>query len=288
MLDLEYQLNKICERNRDGAHGTQKQRRKGLRHIARELHELGFKNMQSISLRKKHIDALVAYWEKSGITVATVKNRMSFLRWWAQKIGKTGVVPALNEPLGIPRRKYVCEADKSIEVSDQQLLKIDDPFVQASVVLQKEFGLRRKEAIKIIPSIADDCDRLVLSPSWTKGGKQRTIPITTIRQRAALDVAKAVAKGGSLIPPNIRYAQQVNRYEYRCRKAGIRRAHGLRHAFAQKEFEVRAGFPSPHKGGPGRRDLTANQKLIDAKVRKEISEEMGHHRPQITSTYFGR
>ena len=55
-----------------------------------------------------------------------------------------------------------------------------------SLELQQAFGLRREEAIKMSPTIADQGDRLVLKASWTKGGKAREIPIRTPEQRAAL------------------------------------------------------------------------------------------------------
>jgi len=47
--------------------------------------------------------------------------------------------------------------------------------------------------IKFIPSYADQGDRLTLKPSWTKGGKARTIPIRTPEQREVLDRAHKLA-----------------------------------------------------------------------------------------------
>ncbi len=55
--------------------------------------------------------------------------------------------------------------------------------LSASVQLQRHFGLRREEAMKIQPSAADQGDCLYLKTSWTKGGRPRTIPITTTIQR---------------------------------------------------------------------------------------------------------
>jgi hypothetical protein len=40
----------------------------------------------------------------------------------------------------------------------------------------------------------------VLKGSWTKGGRPRTVPITTPEQRAVLDAAHRLAGSGSLIP----------------------------------------------------------------------------------------
>lgn len=48
-----------------------------------------------------------------------------------------------------------------------------------SLELQQAFGLRREEAMKIRPCIADRDDRLFLQASWTKGGRERIVPIRT-------------------------------------------------------------------------------------------------------------
>ncbi len=79
--------------------------------------------------------------------------------------------------------------------------QIPDRFIHMSLGLQALFGLRREESIKIIPAWADRGDRLVLKDSWTKGGREREIPIRTPEQRRLLDEAKALAKGKSLVAP---------------------------------------------------------------------------------------
>jgi hypothetical protein len=69
------------------------------------------------------------------------------------------------------------------------LTKVRDEHVRMSLELQQAFGLRREEAIKFIPSYADQGGHLVLKPSWTKGGKARVIPIRTEERREVLDRA---------------------------------------------------------------------------------------------------
>jgi len=59
------------------------------------------------------------------------------------------------------------------------LAQITDPYVRISLMLQQEFGLRREEAIKFQPAYADKRDHIQLKGSWTKGGRERTIPILT-------------------------------------------------------------------------------------------------------------
>ena len=77
MKDLNYQLSKLCRDNRDGGFSTQATRSRLLDLIANQLQELGYRRMQSTSLKPKHIDALLAHWREQGISVGTLKNRCS-------------------------------------------------------------------------------------------------------------------------------------------------------------------------------------------------------------------
>lgn len=157
-----------------------------------------------------------------------------------------------------------------------------------SLELQREFGLRREEAIKFSPSHADRGDRIVLKDSWTKGGRPREIPIRTAAQRAVLDRARQLAGRGSLIPAERRYIQQLRLYERHTGAAGLSRLHGLRHEYAQRRYQELTGWPAPAAGGPTARELTPEQKDRDQKVRRLISRELGHEREQITAIYLGR
>ena len=87
MRDLNYELKQLCQRNRDGSYATQNARERILTLIANQLHEMGFRHMRADSLKPKHVEALVARWKAEGISVGTFKNRMTVLRWWAEKIG---------------------------------------------------------------------------------------------------------------------------------------------------------------------------------------------------------
>ena len=65
--------------------------------------------------------------------------------------------------------------------------------------------------------------------SWTKGGKERDIPIRTEAQRELLQDAKMLAGAGSLIPAEMSYKDPLNRFKAQTARAGIDRVHGLRH-----------------------------------------------------------
>ena len=150
------------------------------------------------------------------------------------------------------------------------------------------FGLRREESIKIRPQWADRGDKLVLMDSWTKGGREREIPIGTQEQRALLEIAKSFVGGGSLIPKEMSYVGQLNRFKGQCAQAGIRHVHGHRHCYAQMRYQQLTGWACPTKGGPRSRQLTPEQKIVDGDARLTITEELGHGRTQITAAYLGR
>ncbi len=126
MKDLNYQLMKLCRDNRDGSFSTQATRRRMLDLIANQLHKLGYRRMQAKSLKPKHIDALVSLWKERGISVGTFKNRLSALRWWANKVGKSDIIAKDNNAYDIGNRSYVGEESKAKILDEKQLEKVSD------------------------------------------------------------------------------------------------------------------------------------------------------------------
>ena len=288
MKDLNYQLMKLCRENRDGSYSTQATRRKILDLIANQLHELGYRRMQAKSLKPKHIDALVSLWKERGISVGTFKNRLSALRWWANKVGKSDIIAKDNNAYDIGNRSYVGEESKAKILDEKQLEKVSDAYVRLSLRLQSAFGLRREEAIKFSPNYAVKDDHIKLKASWTKGGRARTVPITNKEQRQLLEDVKALARGGALIPPHLNYVKQLHRYERQTRNAGLSRLHGLRHEYAQRRYLELTGRVCPAAGGLSSKELNPAQRALDHRARITISSELGHAREAISAVYLGR
>ena len=216
----------------------------------------------------------------------TLQNRMAHLRWWANAVGKRGMVPS-NRRLGIERRDRAANQNRSRSLEAEKLALVRDPYVAMSLRLQREFGLRREEAIKFTPKYAMRGDRIVLKASWTKGGRPREIAVRKASQREALRDAARLAKGGALIAPGRNYRQQRNAYVNACRAAGLDAMHGLRHAWAQERYQELTGMRCPALGGPARRDLAGDAARRDAEARRLIAEELGHGRISITYVYCG-
>ena len=288
MKDLNYQLGKLCRDNRDGSFSTQATRSRILDLIANQLQELGYRRMQPRSLKPKHVDALVAHWQDQNISVGTLKNRLSALRWWAKKFNKPSIIAKDNSVYGIGKREYVAKESKAQVLDKDKLVQIEDAHVQMSVRLQAAFGLRREEAIKFQPLYAMQVDHIALKSSWTKGGRARTVPITNDEQCRLLEDAKALAKGGALIPPHLNYAKQLHRYEKQTQQAGLSKLHGLRHGYAQRRYHELTGHVCPAEGGPTSKGLTPEQRAVDQQARVTISNELGHARADISAVYLGR
>lgn len=196
------------------------------------------------------------------------------------------LLPSDNTQLGVAERRYVTNVSKARELGSGLDL-VTDAHVRMSLQLQAAFGLRREEAIKFQPSYGDRGDHIALKGSWTKGGRERTVPITTTEQRDVLQAAHRLAGTGSLIPAHKTFIQQRHVYDGQCKAAGLSNMHGLRHRYAQMRYETLTGWKSSAAGGPGTAQLDLSRRLADQHVRQQISRELGHERVKVTAVYLG-
>ena len=288
MRDLAFSFKQLTARNRDGSFATQGNRQRMLSQFADQLFERGFKSLQAEDLKGRHVTVLLERWKQDGISDATMKNRMSVLRWWAEKVGKQSVIARDNISYGIANRVYVTNVSKAFVLDRAKLDRVTNEYVKLSLELQSAFGLRREEAIKFQVNYADKGDHLLLKPSWTKGGKERVVPVRNEQQRELLDRLSRFVGNGSLIPADKSYYQQKNVFERQTNNAGIHKAHGLRHQYAQTRYQELTGRLAPAAGGKKSKELSVEEKSSDHEARLTISAELGHVREQITALYLGR
>src|SRR5205814_3954545 len=126
MRDLNYDLKQLCRHNRDGSYATQADREHILDLIADQLDGMGFRHMNAHSLKPKHVEKLVERWLAENLSPGTIKNRMSALRWWAEKTGKENIIARTNAAYGIPDRAYVTNVSKAKELDMDKLKQIPD------------------------------------------------------------------------------------------------------------------------------------------------------------------
>lgn len=288
--DLKHSILSILRHNKDGSFATQSNRRTQLLKLATDLLEKGFYLRNIHQLKSKHIYRMVAAWRSGGLSTGTIKNRMCNIRWLCEKINKPGLVSASNDTLKIEKRQYVTNRDKSIELDEKRLEKMTDPNVKMSLRLQKAFGLRKEESIKIKIHEAYKDNFLALQGSWCKNGRPRQLAVRTSEQREVIAACKMLVGNinRALIVNDKTYYQQMKRYENELAKAGLNKVHGLRHAYAQKRYQDLTGWAAPVKGGPRKKQLNDDQLALDKQARQIISEELGHERASILAIYCGQ
>ena len=280
-------LVRLCRRNKTGSYGTQKNRQRGLNAMAKDLKELGYKLPSARSIKPKHVLALTEKWHGNDIGVATMRNRLSWLRWWAEKVDKPAIIPKANAELNLPD-EFTPQPNRAVKLDLKKWAKVNCLHVRATLLLQSAFGLRREEAIKFRPKIADRNTYIALKSAWTKGGKPRNVPITTKHQREVLALIHKIAKTGSLIPQGKSYVQQLKRYEQLTLRVKMRNTHGLRHNYAQQRYLKLTGWKCPLAGGKRQHEMTKEEREKDRLVRLQISKELGHNRLSIKNTYLGK
>lgn len=285
--DLQNSIYKVLKHNRDGSYATQNDRKNILFKFAADLVSLGYGLRDVHGLKEKHISAVVQHWQKNDLSNATIKNRTTALRHLCARINKVNIVQS-NQKMNIPNRIYVPSKNRALH--NPSFDRISNDHVRVSLELQRVFGLRREESLKIRPWAADREHSLRLEDSWCKGGRGRSIPIRTDEQRYWLNQAKELVKyrDYSLIPQDKSYIQHRFVYDKQTARADLRNLHGLRHAYAQTRYKELTGWDAPLNGGPKSKELTPEQKIIDHQARMVLTEELGHSREQITVNYLGR
>lgn len=249
--------------------------------------------------------------EARPLAPGTIQTRLSYLRVFCDWIEKPGMVLEPHQYVDDPAlvtRTYVAQRDKSWTgnsvdidaVIDQ--VSAYDPHVGIQLTFCHEFGLRVKEAVMLrpresdvgemlLPEIRPDaCDYLQIKHG-TKGGRTRFVPVDTQARRDLVDRAKAFVRADSnpLGNTSLSLKQAMRHFYYVAGKFGVTMAslgvtaHGLRHEYAQTNYELFAAEPAPiHQ-----RDVTQPPSTAAAQARLSVAEMLGHSRGQITGAYIG-
>lgn len=287
MAKIKFDIDIILKHNKDGSFGTQSARRETLRGFAKDISKTN-KKLILQNLKPKHIVEAVDLWKFKGLTDATIKNKVSHLRWLSEKINKQNIIPRTNKELGIKNRKYSDNTtNKAKDIDYSKITKLTKQQ-RLSIQLQRSFGLRCEESLKIKVSQADKGDKLVLQPSWCKGGRPREIPIRTIEQRSLLNECKLLVKNESMMNKDTSYVKARGALYKACERAEIKNMHGFRHAYAQERYLELMCAQCPKNNGLVYKEMTAEQKAIDSAARLQISQELGHNRERVTFNYLGR
>ena len=253
-----------------------------------ELREAcGFKIETVEALSQKHLEALGRHWEAAGQKPATIDNKFSTLRTFAEWIGKRGMVQASHHYVVNPenaKRKLNATEDKSWVghgVDARELIekvKCDDERVGVALALCREFGLRITEALMLRPW-EDTIGEFIFLSHGTKGGRPRRVGIESVEQRLALEAAKRLtSKRESLIPRDTTSAKWTRHVYAVLARHGITKSgigitvHGLRHERFHEMWRAKTGVEPPIRGGQVR---ALDPALVQA-TREEITRTAGH------------
>ena len=77
MRQLNFDLLRLLEGDRQGSHGTRRMRRYVLMQAAETLHRLGYGGLRAKGLKGRHVEALAAERQRQGLGAGTMRNRMA-------------------------------------------------------------------------------------------------------------------------------------------------------------------------------------------------------------------
>ena len=262
------------------------------------------------NLGQRHVQAVVVVWQAERLAAPTIQTYLSFLRGFAQWIGKRGLIRQ-PQAYGLRPEQYIRRSapthDKSWSAHEIDvaalLVKICryDERIGAMLRLMWAFGLRKKEAIMLRPHVCvwvseatgllsdKKADYYLHVKPGSKGGRERFIPITTAERLAAIEYAKSVVSSsdGHMGDPARTLKQNMTRFDNVMKKFGVTKkelgvtSHGLRHEALIAQYEKLAGNGPPVRGGarPARE--------IDQIARQECAELAGHARKRAAVSYLG-
>ena len=301
IISLNNKMHSV--RNKTVGVQTQIERKEILFKAFIQLRALGFKIESPRNFKERHFKALLKYWLDKNLSASTIQKRASILRTLAGWVGKHNMIKPLEdyvEDKSRVRRDQVARVDKSWStngVSFQEKLAQMmgyDKKLGAQLMMIKAFGLRRAEAVMFRPIVAmrlGEVSTSIVVEFGTKGGRPRSLSINSDEKRAALAFAVEVAKEGighigweylTLKQAIRRYANAMIKFKITKKDLGVT-GHGLRHEYLNDTYESIAGQSSPVRGG-----LKENVDLeLDKLAREVTTQEAGHSRLSITSSYFG-
>lgn len=208
---------------------------------------------------------------------------------------------------GVAKRNGIAVTSKFVAQHDHDQAKNEVSSRLAVMMdLQREFGLRFKESALIdAKKCLDQLDKSnsIQIERGAKGGQERMVPLNDNHQSSQIEVLKKAAeiqgKQYTLVPKELTYKQFQQQCYRELHNTKINGFHCERHTYANDRYEQLTGYKSPVETGfkHGKshienmaKDLGKSSKEakdLDQKARLIISEELGHHRIDVTNKYLG-
>jgi len=263
---LEHEARQMVGKNWGKGSGTHKKLLSNIRSIARFMETQSLNSIKH--MKTKHVLNYFEYQKQRGLSASTLQNHVTAMRFLAQAIGKSNIVPRTNQELGIVRTgRY---NPKSTDPVQQELLRealyMKHLSLGVAHDLRAAYGLRAQESItaRVVNRSGDELLRVI-----GKGGRVREVPVDTVEKSMALLALKQVAADQGtpgLIPAGMSlkefYTFQKNAvYRAGSTKQSMSNMHTLRHQHAQSMSQ-------------------------NGKSHQEIAEELGHNRSDSAFHYL--
>lgn len=231
------------------------------------------------------------HMQEKGLATSTIQNCISAVNS-VLKIASGGrwqSVRAVTD-LNVEKRSNV-RTDAPARYSQfKELQSKLDPRQAALIGLCREFGLREKEAslLNAKQALSEALQTHTISVEFgTKGGQPRTVPVFYTQQIEALKTAADLqGPARNLIPEGMKWTEfrnaNIRPIQREAAAMGVKGLHTFRAAYACERYEKLTGCPAPCVAG----HMVADRE-VDLAARRQISEELGHHRVDVLSSYVG-
>lgn len=269
--------------------------------------EYNIKDLHNVTkdIVRDYAEYLKERWENGELSIKTIHNNLSVVNTALSqaRLDNHCHINARKEA-DFPRKSGIATESHCIDQAKHNFVKgqLSDRL-GAQLDLQRELGLRFKESCLIN---AKKCleqvkkNNSIHIESGTKGGQARDIPINHPSQLDALrNATKHQGNHRSMIPEDKSYKEYKNECYGQLKSTELGGFHGERHTYANERYQELTGYKSPVESGfkHGRehwknmaKDLGKTYqeaKELDQTTRMKISEELGHHRVDVTNSYLG-
>lgn len=240
-------------RNQTGSTLTKVAREHSLKHLAQSLRQAGM-NARLENITARHIERYIALQRDAGVSDRTMQNRMAHIRTELSAIGRAKLAQSerlSSAALGISganrdgTHQALSQAQYAQAIERAQGLQAG---FAAALELQRELGLRAREAIQCAPSLRsweralERGDRVHVLHG-TKGGRARDT-LANDPQKALQAVQRALEavkeNRGRLIPSQT-LEGAARAYGRLCASVGLSGAHAshaLRCMYAQQRYAL--------------------------------------------------
>ena len=241
-------------RNQTGSTLTKVAREHTLKHLAQSLRQVGM-NVKLENIAAKHIERYIEMQQDAGLSARTLQNRMTHIRTELKAIGREKLAKSerlSGAALGIDganrdgTHRALGQAQYGQVIERAQAM--DRPDFAAAIELQRELGLRAREAIQCASSLKS-WERALQRGSrvhvlhGTKGGRARDTLANNPQKalQAVQRALEAVKENGGRLIPSKSLQGAAKAYGRLCASVGLtgeKASHALRCSYAQDRYAL--------------------------------------------------